>query len=73
VLGIYAYRELERERPRGLVGMIDISARKNVRATLGENALSFTAPWPLFQEMEANVEGSFLQRETWQALLQSKS
>ncbi len=72
VLGIYSYRELERERPRGLIGMTDISARKNVRATLGENVLSFTAPWPLFQEMEGHVAGSFLQRPTWLALLQSK-
>ena len=73
VFGICAYKELEREKPRGLVGMTDISARKNVRATLGENVLSFTAPWPLFLEMEANVEGSFLQRETWQSLLRSKA
>jgi len=72
VMGILAYRELEREHPRGLVGMIDISARKNARATLGEHSLSFTAPWPLFQEMERNVEGSFLQRATWQALQKSK-
>ncbi|MBN1568239.1 MAG: DUF169 domain-containing protein [Acidobacteria bacterium] len=72
VMGIYAYRELEREHPRGLVGMIDISARKHVRATLGEHALSFTAPLPLFQEMESNVEGSFLQRSTWLSLQQSK-
>jgi hypothetical protein len=68
VLGIYAYRELERERPRALVGMTDISARKNVRAILGPHVMSFTAPWPLFQEMESNVEGSFLQRETWREL-----
>jgi len=68
VVGIYAYRELERERPRGLVGLTDISARKNVRASLGEHVLSFTAPWPLFQEMELNVEGGFLQRETWRSL-----
>jgi hypothetical protein len=72
IMGIYAYRELDREHPRGLVGMIDLSARKNVRATLGEHALSFTAPWPLFQEMEGHVEGSFLQRETWRFLQQSK-
>lgn len=72
VMGILAYRELDRERPRGLVGMTDIAARKNVRATLGEHVLSFTAPWPLFQEMERNVEGSFLQRSTWNALQKSK-
>jgi hypothetical protein len=73
VMGILAYRELERELPRGLVGMTDISARKNVRATLGEHVLSFTAPWPLFQEMEGNVEGSFLQQATWNALQKSKT
>ena len=63
VMGIYAYRELERERPRGLIGLTDVSARKNVRSTLGEHVLSFTAPWPLFQEMESDVKGSFLERE----------
>ena len=68
VPGIYAYRELERERPRGLVGLTDISARRNVRASLGENVLSFTAAWPLFQEMERNVAGGFLERETWRSL-----
>jgi uncharacterized protein (DUF169 family) len=68
VMGILAFRELERDRPHGLVGLTDISARQNVRASLGEHVLSFTAPWPLFQELERNVEGSFLQRETWQAL-----
>ncbi|MDM7997329.1 MAG: DUF169 domain-containing protein [Acidobacteriota bacterium] len=72
IMGIWAYKELEREHPRGLIGMIDIAARKNVRATLGEHVLSFTAPWPLFQEMEDNVEGSFLQRETWRFLQESK-
>ena len=72
VLGIFAYRELQRDHPRGLVGMTDISARKNVRASLGVNALSFTAPWPLFQEMEQNVPESFLQRGTWRYLQQSK-
>jgi uncharacterized protein (DUF169 family) len=73
VPGIYAYRELERERPRGLVGLTDITARRNVRTILGEHALSFTAPWPLFLEMESNVEGSFLNRMTWQSLLKTRS
>lgn len=72
VMGIFAYRELERKQPRGLVGMMDIAARKHVRATLGQHALSFTAPWPLYLEMEDNVEGSFLQRSTWRALQKSK-
>jgi hypothetical protein len=67
-MGIYSYRELEREHPRGVVGLTDLSARKNVRASLGKHVLSFTAPWPLFEEMERNVAGSFLKRPTWRAL-----
>jgi hypothetical protein len=73
VLGIYAYRELERERPRGLVGLMDVSARKHVRSLLGEHALSFTAPWPLYLEMEKHVDGSFLKRGTWRSLQKSRS
>lgn len=73
VPGIYAYRELKRKRPRGLVGLTDITARRNVRTILGEHTLSFTAPLPLYDEMESNVEGSFLNRTTWQSLLKTKS
>jgi hypothetical protein len=68
VMGIFAYRELEREHPRAVVGMTDLSARLNVRTSLGANILSFTMPWPMFRQMEQNVDGSFLQRHTWQAL-----
>lgn len=68
VVGINAYAELNRKNPRGLVGLTDLSARKNVRATLGKHVMSFTAPWPLYSEMERNVENSFLERETWRSL-----
>ncbi len=73
VMGIFAYAELDRERPRCLIGLTDISARENVRPILGEHVMSFTAPWPLFQEMERNVEGSFLERETWHSLMRRKT
>lgn len=68
IMGIFAYRELEREHPRALLGLTDVSARLNVRASLGRNVLSFTMPWPIFLQMERNVEGSFLQRTTWAEL-----
>lgn len=72
VPGILAYRELGRTHPRGLIGLTDITARRNVRTVLGEHTLSFTAPWPLYTEMEQNVEGSFLHRMTWRSLLKTK-
>ncbi len=68
VIGIFAYRELRSDNPRALVGMTDLSARKNVRGQLGTQVMSFTIPWPMFLEMEENVEGSFFQRHTWKAL-----
>ncbi|HWR14376.1 MAG TPA: DUF169 domain-containing protein [Terriglobales bacterium] len=68
VIGIYSYQELDRENPRALVGLTDISARKSVRRTLGKHVMSFTAPWKMFLEMESNVDDSFFQRETWKAL-----
>ncbi len=68
VMGIFAYKELDRDHPRALIGLTDISARKSVRASLGRTTMSFTAPWPVFLEMENHVEASFLQRETWHAL-----
>ena len=53
---------------------LDLSASGQfaVRKQLGDDLLSFAMPFTLFQEMEANVEGSFLQRHTWQALLAAK-
>jgi hypothetical protein len=71
VIGIFGYRELEREHPRALIGLTDISARLNTRASLGSNLHSFTIPWPLFLKMDQNLDGSFLQRRTWHEL-QSK-
>lgn len=68
VIGLFGYRESERERPRALVGLTDLSARKYVRPQLGSSVLSFTLPYALFLELEAKVEGSFLERDTWMQL-----
>lgn len=69
-IGSFAYRELEREHPRAVIGLTDISARNTVRAVLGRNIMSFTAPWPVFLKMEENVDGSFLQRESWRECME---
>ncbi len=71
-IGIYPYREAKTERPRAVVGLTDLSARVYIRKQLGDNLLSFAMPFALFTEMESNVEGSFLQRHTWQELLAAK-
>lgn len=67
-IGIFAYREAQSDPQRAVVGLTDISARLNLRKQLGEDVLSFSVPWKMFQEMEANVEGSFLEKRTWRVL-----
>ena len=69
-LGICTYRENEREHPRAVVGLIDLTARKNLRRSLGKNMLSFSVTATMFRRMEQNVEGSFLERETWKSLVE---
>jgi len=67
-VGIYAYREARAERPRAVVGQMDLSARLNVSKTMGANAFTFAVPWRLFLEMEENVADSFVRCPTWQRL-----
>lgn len=58
--------EASKERPRAVVGMTDISARPVIDADL----LSFSVPFAMFQEMEDNVAGSFLDKHAWQKVVQ---
>ena len=73
-IGIYPYREAKSAKPRAVVGLTDLSARVYIRKQLGDNHLmTFSAPFALFEEMEQNVPGSFLERHAWQSLLSEKS
>lgn len=71
-IGIYPYRESRSDHPRAVVGLTDLSARDNIKSQLGDNLMTFTAPWKLFRDMEDNVEGSFLERGTWKKLAEGK-
>lgn len=67
-IGILPMREAEAPRPRAVVGHTDISARAYARRTLGNDVVTFAAPWKLFLELEAQVDGSFLQLPAWRGL-----
>jgi uncharacterized protein (DUF169 family) len=67
-IGILTYAQGKSPEPKAAVGLVDLSARKNVRKLLGSNLLSFSMPLSLFREMENNVETSFFFRNTWKAL-----
>ena len=66
-IGILTYKEGASDQPRAVVGLNDLSARRTVRK-LGREMLTVSMPWQLFQKMEANVEGSFLQKPPWTEL-----
>ena len=65
---LYAYQERLSDSPRAVLGFTDPSARKNCCSMIGDDALTLAVPYLMFQEMEADVKGSFLETETWKAL-----
>lgn len=67
-IGIYPYKEAKSRKPRAVAGLTDLSARVYIRKQLGGNLMTFAVPFALFEEMERNVEGSFLERRTWRSL-----
>jgi uncharacterized protein (DUF169 family) len=58
------YLESKKRTPRAILGGLDVSARPWIDPDL----LTFSVPYAMFQKMEANVPGSFLERESWSKL-----
>lgn len=67
--GLYAFDEAEKDEPHAIVGLTDISARFFLGKPLGRDILSFTVPMKMFEEMEANVQESFLTRFAWKTMM----
>ena len=67
-IGIYPLAEGRKELPRAVLGMSDISARVYLKRSLKADLMSFSVPFSLFQEMEENVDDSFLKGDTWKDL-----
>lgn len=67
--GQYAFDEADKENPRAIVGLTDISARFYLGKPLGKEILSFTVPFSMFEEMESNVQESFLTRFAWKTMM----
>jgi hypothetical protein len=68
-IGIFAYREAASRPPRAVVGITDPSARLYLAKQLGRGLMTFAVPFAMFEEMEANVPGSFLEADTWRTLM----
>ncbi len=58
---MYPYLEKDRDRPRSVIGMFDVSARPFTQRTV----LSFATPMPKFERMIRNMDESFLITGSW--------
>jgi len=72
-IGIYPLYESTREKPKAVIGLVDIYSRVKLKRKLKNDVLSFAVPYKMFQEMEANVAGSFLEGSTWKELISLKT
>jgi hypothetical protein len=62
----YPLKEAEKEQPRAILGMFDVSARPMVERDI----LTLAMPYSVFLGLLENVSGSFLQTESWKRVLQ---
>ncbi len=60
----YPLQEAERENPRAVIGLFDLSARPWVK----ENELTFAVPFKKFKTMVENMDESFLITDTWKKI-----
>lgn len=61
---LYPFNENTSDEPRAIIGLTDITARHYLEADI----LSFTVPYKMFLEMEADIPGSFLEKKPWKEL-----
>ncbi len=58
---LYPYAEGQKQTPKAVIGIMDISARPYIDPDL----LAFTVPYRMFIEMESDIPGSFLEKKDW--------
>jgi len=58
-------KEADREDPRAILGMFDVSARPMVESDI----LTLSMPWGIFLKLLENVDESFLETESWKKVL----
>ncbi len=61
----YPLKEADKEQPRAILGMFDVSARPMVENEI----LTLAMPFSVFLKLLENARGSFLETESWKKVL----
>ncbi len=61
----YPLKEADKEKPRAILGMFDVSARPMVENEI----LTLAMPFSVFLKLLENARGSFLETESWKKVL----
>jgi uncharacterized protein (DUF169 family) len=61
---LFAHAEAQRGSARGVIGLFDIAQRHKV----DRETLSFTMPFAMYLDMEADIDESFLSTDAWHRL-----
>lgn len=64
----FPFNESTREYPKAVLGNLDLSSRK----ILPRDILTFTVPFRTFLEMEEDVPGSLMRKETWLTIMKKR-
>ncbi|MDR1040078.1 MAG: DUF169 domain-containing protein [Deltaproteobacteria bacterium] len=67
-IAVLPLAERGRDSPKAVIGITDVHARKVMRRLVGRDYLAFSVPWEMYEEMEENVPGSFLERHVWESI-----
>jgi hypothetical protein len=67
-IGCFAYDQYAPERPRAVLGMLDVDGREIMHRKFRDDTVSLTIPMPLFELMEREAGDSILQLPAWRKL-----
>jgi len=67
-IGCFAYDQYASERPRAVLGILDVDGREIMHRKFRDETVSLTIPMPLFELMEREAGDSILQLPAWRKL-----
>lgn len=65
MIGNFVFNEANREKPRAVLGLLDLAARDTVKNLLPDNVLTYAVPWKLFKALEEEAKVGIFKSPLW--------